>query len=378
MGIGRVREFVRQFDWLLFASMIGLMGMGSTVLYSIAVGREGGDLSLVKKQIFVAVVGVALFFIVSSIDYHTWQGLGPYLYVATILVLGLVLVNGQTVNATRGWLSLGGWRVQPVEFAKGVAVIVLAAYFARRARSLGHLTYVLQSVVLVGVMAGLVLLQPDFGSAAIFFALWLFLLLVIGVKRRYVVGLMIFVLVALLSGWLFFFKPYQKERIKTFFFPSDRTAAQSYNVRQAVIAVGAGGLTGRGLGQGSQSQLRFLPEAETDFIFAVLAEELGFVGVLLLLGLFAVLYQRLLALFRRCRDDFGSFILLATIILTLVEVFVNAGMTMGLFPVVGIPLPLVSAGGSSLLAHAILLGVVESIARQERRSGYRLARVYAG
>lgn len=379
MGFRRLSDFIRQFDWLLAVCLTLLIGVGLLMLYSVALGREGGDLSLVTKQFIIAGIGLICFFVFSLIDYQFWRAASIYLYLATLIVLLAVLFFGQTINATQGWFIIGGWQLQPVEFAKFVMVIVLGAFFARRARALGQLMYVNQSFFFMALVAGLVLLQPDFGSAALFFALWLGLLLIIGrVKRRYVIILFAAMAIMLAIGWLFFFKQYQKDRLTTFLFPEARSAAQSYNVRQAIIAVGAGGITGRGLGQGSQSQLRFLPEAETDFIFAVLAEELGFVGVMLLLGLFAIMYYRLLTLLWRSRNDFTSFIILGTIVLTAVEIFVNAGMTMGIFPVVGIPLPFVSAGGSSLVAHCMLFGVIENIARRERAAGFRFARVYAG
>ena len=154
-------------------------------------------------------------------------------------------------------------------------------------------------------------------------------------------------------------------------------AEQGYNVRQALIAIGSGGVFGRGLGEGSQSQLRFLPEAHTDFIFAVIGEELGFVGVALVIGLIGVVYARLGILLLNCRDDFAAYVILGVMVLMGIEVFINAGMTMGLMPVVGIPFPFLSAGGSSLLIHFLLLGIVESIARNENRAGYRLSRVAA-
>jgi rod shape determining protein RodA len=259
--------------------------------------------------------------------------------------------------------------------AKFTAVIATAAFVARRARTLNRLSNLVGSTVLAGATIGLVLLQPDAGSAAILGFVWLGTLLVIGIKRRYLVGMFVAAALASLVAWQFVLAPYQKERLSTFFVSSERASAQGYNVRQAIIAVGSGGLFGRGPGSGSQSQLRFLPEASTDFVVAVIGEELGFVGLSLLFGLFFLLGVRLWLWLARCRDDFASFVLLGTVLLFAVELFMNAGMAVGLFPVVGIPLPLVSAGGSSLVAHLALLGVAQSVVREERAAGYRLSQV---
>ena len=375
--MARVTTFLRQFDWLLLGSLLVLVTIGLALIYSSSIGREGGDLSGFWKQLVIAGFGLVALLVMSMIDFHTWDGLSRPLYIAMGVALILVLVIGQTVHATRGWLSIGGFRFQPVEFAKVVAVLVLASYFARRSRELDRLPYLIQSLLIVVGFITLVLMQPDFGSAAVIFAVWVSLLFIIVVRREYLLAMLILGAGAFLLGWFFFFKPYQKERLVTFFFPAEKTQSQSYNVRQAVIAIGAGQLTGRGLGEGSQSQLRFLPEATTDFMFATLGEELGFTGVAVVFFLLAIMYYRLFWLLGRCQDGFASFVVLGTTLLVSIEIFVNAGMNTGLFPVVGIPFPFLSAGGSALLAHLVLFGVVENIARVQGSTGYQLSSVRA-
>lgn len=370
------RVFARQFDWLLFGGVLITIGIGLTLLYSVAIGREGGDLGIFWKQLIVAGVGLAAYFVLSFVNFRTWEGVSTPLCLATGLVLVAVLIFGQTINATRGWLAIGGWQFQPVEFAKVAAIVALSAYFARRSRELDRLKNLLQSLAIVLGFIVLVLLQPDFGSAAVIFSIWVCMVFVIGIRREYVAGFLIVGLLGFLLGWLFLFKPYQKERLISFVLPSGQQS-QSYNVRQAIIAIGSGELTGRGLGEGSQSQLRFLPEASTDFIFATLGEELGFAGVAVLFFLLGVIYYRLIRLLARCRDGFASFVVLGTILLLSVEIFVNAGMNMGLFPVVGIPFPFLSSGGSALLAHLILFGVVASISRSEGSGSYQTIHVSA-
>lgn len=373
--IGRLRTYFRSFDWLLFIGMLLVIGVGLSALYSISVGRGGEDLFLYQKQLLIGVVGLIAYFIFSLIDYHTWQSTSRWIYIGTLLLLIATLLFGQVINNTRGWIGIGGWVFQPVELAKLVAIIVLAAYFARQARELDRLNNLLQSFILTALFVGLVFLQPDFGSAALILALWLGLVLIIGVRRQYLIGLVLVGLISFSIGWFVLFQPYQKERLKTFIFPNDADSAASYNVRQATIAVGSGQLLGKGLGEGSQSQLRFLPEAETDFIFAVVAEELGFVGVLVLFSFFAAIYYRLFMLLMRASDWFASFFILGAILLLSVEIFINAAMAMGMFPVVGIPFPFVSAGGSSLLVHMVLFGILQNIARTESSRGYQLSGV---
>lgn len=370
-----LREFIRQSDWWIFASPVLIIGLSLAVLYSISAVRAGGDLYIFKKQLIVAVIGITAALVVSAFNYRTWQSVNVVLYLGMLVSLVLVLLFGQRIHSTRGWLGLGSLSFQPVEFAKLVLVIVLGGYFARRARELNRLAYLLQSFVLVALPAGLVLLQPDFGSAAILLALWASLLLIIGVKRRYLIGLFVLGVGGFMLGWFFLFAPYQKDRLVSFIFPSERTKSQNYNVRQAIIAIGSGEISGRGLGAGPQSQLRFLPEASTDFIFAVVGEELGFVGVAILLGLLGLWFYRVFRLLFKCRDDFASFILIGGLILMFIEIFVNAGMAMGIVPVVGVPFPLLSAGGSSLLSHLILMGIIAGIARQENAGGYQISRV---
>ncbi|PJE75636.1 hypothetical protein COV04_03495 [Candidatus Uhrbacteria bacterium CG10_big_fil_rev_8_21_14_0_10_48_11] len=374
MTARRIRDFVGRFDWPLFAGTVLVSGIGLVTLYSVAIGRGGGDLYTFQKQLIIAAVGFVLYLGLSFIDFHSWQSMSRWLYVAMLALLAVTLVFGQVVNGTRGWIGVGSLRFQPVELAKLVGVIVLASYFARRSRELDLLSNLAQSFFVAAFLAALVFFQPDFGSAALLLALWAGLVLVIGVKRKYFIVATITAVVLFAVAWFFLFKPYQKERIATFFSPTAVTSA-TYNVRQATIAVGAGQLVGRGLGEGSQSQLRFLPEAETDFIFAVIAEQLGFAGIVVLLGVFGIMYVRMFILLNRCQDWFAAFLILGSIILFSVEIFVNAGMSMGLVPVVGIPFPLVSAGGSSLLVHLALLGIVQNIARSEGSRGYQVSKV---
>lgn len=373
--LGRLRIYFKSFDWLLFVGMLLVVGVGLSALYSISMGGGGDGTALFQKQLIIASVGLCLYFILSVIDYRTWQSVSRWVYIFTLLLLVVTLLFGQEINATRGWIGIGGWVFQPVELAKLVAIIVLSAYFAQRAREIDRLSNLLQSFVLVAVIIGLVLLQPDFGSAVLLLAVWLGMVLVIGVRRQYLIGLVLIGLISFLFAWFVLFEPYQKDRLITFIMPSRADSGASYNVRQATIAIGSGGMFGKGLGEGSQSQLSFLPEAETDFIFAVVAEELGFIGILVLFSFFGLVYLRLFVVLTRAHDWFASFVVLGAIILLSVEIFINAAMAMGMLPVVGIPFPFVSAGGSSLLVHLMLFGILQNIARREGSRGYQVSRI---
>jgi rod shape determining protein RodA len=208
----------------------------------------------------------------------------------------------------------------------------------------------------------LVLRQPDLGSALILFLFWSAMIAVVGFKKKYIITIGLVLVIVLLSGWAFFFEDYQKERIITFVNPSYYDQLdQGYNVTQAIIAVGSGGITGRGVGFGSQSQLKFLPEAQNDFIFAVIAEELGFLGFCLVLTLFAVFFYRMLSSIKKIDDDFGIYFIIGTTVLIFIEMFINIGMNIGILPVIGISLPFLSYGGSAIVSTLMLVGIVENI-----------------
>jgi len=211
----------------------------------------------------------------------------------------------------------------------------------------------------------LVLLQPDFGSASILVGIWAFFLLYAGIPWRYVIVLALAGGIAFLIGWNFFFAEYQRSRVLTFLDPGSDPLGEGYNVTQAIIAVGSGQWLGSGLGFGTQSQLKFLPESQTDFIFAVVAEELGFLGTALLLGAFIFVFSRLFRLAHKATDDFTCYLILGISSLLFLQFFVNVGMNLGLFPVTGIGLPFVSYGGSSLVVMLMLFAIVQSVATRQ-------------
>src|SRR6056297_1143759 len=353
--------YLKYFDWTLFSSVLLLACLGLIEIYSIALGREAADLINFKKQIIFIILGIIIVFAFAFIDFKFFQVYAIYLYLLGAALLILVLFFGTTVKGTTGWFDLGYFNFQPVEMVKIILIIFLAKFFSSKKMDKDNWKYFIWSGGLSFLLFFLVVLQPDFGSAMLLGGIWLIMALMAGFKKKYFLIVLVVALLASGGMWKFYFQDYQKERILTFLNPSQSSLDQGYNVSQAIIAVGAGGLTGSGVGFGSQSQLKFLPEVQNDFIFAVIAEELGFTGVFLLLLFFGVFFYKCLHNLKRVNNDFGIFLVLGAMGLIFIQMFINIGMNMGILPVVGIPLPFVSYGGSALLTTFVLVGIIENI-----------------
>ncbi|MCX6798288.1 MAG: FtsW/RodA/SpoVE family cell cycle protein, partial [Candidatus Falkowbacteria bacterium] len=327
----------------------------------VALGQEIVNFLNFKKQILFIIIGLVVLFGLAFTDWHFLKSLNKYLYILAALILGAVLLFGTTIRGTRGWFNFGGFNFQPVEFVKIALLLYLSSYFSDLATKVKTFKNLLWSGLATLFLVVLVLLQPDFGSALMLLASWFVLLIFVGFKKKYF--LVIFIAAALVfsSAWFLFFKDYQKERILNFINPQANSLDSGYNISQAMIAVGSGGLTGKGVGFGSQSQLKFLPEAQTDFIFAVIAEELGFLGVAIVLSFFIIFFGRSLVIIRKINNDFGIYFVLGALGLIFIQMFTNIGMNMGIMPVVGLSLPFVSYGGSGLIALFALVGIIENI-----------------
>jgi len=351
-------------DWTLIIAALLLVAFGLTAIYSVALGRGTGEFLNFQKQLVWLVVGLVFLLFFSGVDYHhfkRWSWIG---YFVSVILLILVLTPlGSTIRGTRGWFDLGLFSFQPVELVKIFLILVLANIYSQHGRSMNRLRHVLAIGLAVLIPLILVMVQPDFGSAMVLFLIW-FVSFVLVTKNKWHIVIIIILLASLfLAGWFFVMADFQKDRIKTFLDPSLDPLDSGYNVSQSLIAVGAGRMVGRGLGFGSQSQLKFIPESQTDFVFAVLAEELGFVGVLFVLGFLGVVFYRLYKIARRAPDDFGMFLVILVLILIFIHVVINIGMGIGLLPVTGISLPFVSYGGSFLVATLFLLGMTLSVYR---------------
>ncbi|MFA6551524.1 MAG: FtsW/RodA/SpoVE family cell cycle protein, partial [Patescibacteria group bacterium] len=280
----------------------------------------------------------------------------------------LVLFLGTPVRGTRAWFELFGFSLQPSELIKVIMILTLAQYFSSASYKTNQLKHFAATGLLIFLPIALILFQPDFGSAMIIFLFWLGTAAVFGLNRKQIFLIALTTLVFFTFSFFFLLKDYQKERVLTFLNPNISSLGKGYNAAQSVIAVGAGKIFGKGLGFGSQSQLKFLPESQTDFIFAVVGEEMGLIGVGLLFVCFAALFFRLIYWVKHIDNNFGLYIILGAIILLSIEMFINIGMNIGILPVVGITLPFLSYGGSSLIASLILIGIVESVVIHARHN----------
>jgi rod shape determining protein RodA len=353
-------------DWLLLAAVLLLAFWGLAVIYSIALGQGAIVESIwssivLRKQIASLSIGIILFFIFSLVNYRVFYTYSRYLFFGIIILLGLVLFFGSTIRGTTGWFEISGFSFQPVELAKLVLIVVLAKYFTNHARYLAQFRHVIFSGIIALIIISLILAQPDFGSAAILLLVWAGMMFSSGVPKKYLAFAAVVIMIIGTLGWFFVLKDYQKERIQVFLNPAADPLGSGYNVTQSIIAIGSGQFFGKGLGFGSQSQLKFLPESHTDFIFAVIAEEMGFFSIMFLLILFGFSYYRIVQISRNSLDDFGLLLCIGVVISLFSQMFINIAMNMGLLPVTGLPLPFVSFGGSSLIVSFMMMGVVENV-----------------
>lgn len=363
-------------DWFVIIPTLLIVVLGLLVLYSS--GIKAGEVTSqidATRQIIYAVVGIAVMLVLSRFDYRSWKSYTPALYVIMLVSLLAVEVVGKTALGAQRWITIGFFQFQPSEFSKLMMILILARYYASVYESSHRLRYLFGSLAILLPPMALVIAQPDLGTGLVFMAIWLSMTLAARVKRRYLAGAGLAAVVSLPLIYQFL-APYQKSRLQVLLDPQGDKLGVGYNVTQSIIAVGSGGLFGRGLSAGSQSQLNFLPSQHTDFVFAVLAEKLGFVGGCLLIVLFAVLVGRIYVIGTQSVDRFGTFICIGVASMLLFHVLINIGMNMGIMPVTGIPLPFVSAGGTSMIVSMAAIGLVLSVARQ--REGHRRIKGHVG
>ncbi len=343
-------------DWILIITSLLLLGIGLLALYSISTVQEEGKTNVFLKQTFFAAlaIGAMLFFAFSN--YHYLKSYSTPIYFFTLFLLGMVLFFGSDIRGTSGWLGLGPFHIQPIEIAKLSLIIFLASFISQKKSELGGTGRLIVSFILTSFMIFLVGKQPDFGGALILAGIWLGMMLLSGVNKKHFVLMVLAGAVISVLVWLIL-APYQKERIFNVIRPVDPKGS-GYNVAQSTVAIGSGGIIGKGIGHGSQSQLNFIPEKHTDFIFAVLAEEMGLVGSLFVLVLYFVLFYRIKKIAQWSADNFGYLLASGVLVMLFLQVMVNIGMAIGIMPVTGIPLPLLSYGGSSLVTVFAALGIL--------------------
>lgn len=341
------------FDWWLFIPMVLIVSYGVVVISSFS-------WVAVQQQLAFAGLGLVLYLGLMRMDYRLWKSLAPIVYGG---VCALLLATALTGTAQRGsvrWLTVGGFTFQPSELGKLVVVIGLASLLTQPFFRRWDLMALLVSIALVLIPAGLVYAQPDLGTALLLVIILGWVVWVAGINTLYL-GILVSGGLLLLIPFWFYLQDYQQERVLTFFNPMRDPLGAGYHVLQSKIAAGSGIWFGRGYGQGTQTHLQFLPDFQTDFIFSALAEEWGFVGAILLLLLFGVLFCRLISVARQARDDFGTLLVSGVFAMLFFQTLVNVGMNLGLMPVTGIPLPLVSVGGSSMVTTLMALGLVQSV-----------------
>ncbi len=353
------KHWFRDVDWFLAGIVLAISLMGLRQIYSATLNTE--FVSAYGQHCVWLGLGLVLFWIVSSFDYHHGVEVSPLLWIAGIVLLGVVLGFAEPVNGARRWLPTPfGFSVQASEFIKVVLILVAAKYCSEYStRTLGARDFIVIGV-LFGTPFGLVLLQPDLGTALSILPLLGMALYLSTIRAKHWVALCLLAVFLLPVGWSML-KPYQRDRITGFMDPEKAPRSTGYQIRQSKIAVGAGGIWGQGHVQGSQTQLRFLPTPHTDFILAAFAEEEGFVGIVIVLALYYALLMRIVEIGKTAADAEGTLVAMSVAALLLFHIVVNVGMVANKLPVTGLPLPLMSYGGSSLLTVLTMLGLVHSV-----------------
>ncbi len=358
-----IKNVLKNIDWILFGSVLLIVAGGLVTMNSFV-----GQSRFFERQIIWVSIASIIFFIASAIDWRFLKDtrIIVSLFGLSVGILSLLFVLGSVFKGAQSWFDLGAFSFQPADPIKLVIILILAKYFSRRHIEIAHIRHILVSGFYVFVIFLLVFLQPDFGSAIIIFFLWLGMVLVSGISKKHLFAVFFVGLIAFGGLWLFVFKPYQKDRIRTFVSPLTDIRGSGYNAYQSTIAVGSGQFFGKGIGYGTQSKLQFLPEYQTDFIFAAFAEEWGFIGVCILFILYGVVFWRMLSISFRGGTNFEILFGTGLVILFVVHTTIHIGMNIGLLPVTGNTLPFMSYGGSHILTEFLGLGILMGMRRYSR------------
>jgi rod shape determining protein RodA len=351
---------LRDFDWLLLLFVLLVCGLGVMEIYSATLHTKFAGVH--TKQVYWIMAGVVLMFLTSLIDYHTLLDKIHWFYIASVVSLVAVLVIGKKYLGARRWIQLpGGQHFQPSEWVKLVLILALAKYFSDLHREEASFGDIIKAGVIAGVPMLLVLKQPDMGTALTYLPVLLMALFLGGIRLKHVAAIVLLGALVVPVVWHYGLKPYQKQRLVSFREPEADPQGSGYQVQQSLIAVGSGGLWGKGMTKGTQTQGMFLPVPQTDFIFAAWCEEHGFVGAVAVLLLYFLLLMRLVHNAQTAPDRVGSFVVMGVVAVLFFHILVNVGMVVGYMPVTGIPLPLMSYGGSSVLFMFLALGMVMNI-----------------
>ena len=361
-GSGKAPSFkilLKNFDYGLAFLVLAVSFFGVIVMYGATYSIPGLS-QYAWKQLVWLMFGFVAFIFASLIDFRQIRLVVWPLYILVILSLVGLLILGHRIKGARSWYSLGSYRLQPAEFAKIAVILCLTHYLATKERALDRIQDILVPGIITGIPAVLILLQPDFGTGILLFPIFVIMLYIGGASKKLILLLALLAIWAGVSAYPFL-KPYQKGRIKVFLNPELDKKRQGYNIRQAEISLGSGGLFGKGWKQGTQTRLRFLPERHTDFIFSSLGEQFGFTGCAFLLLLYGLITLKSLKPAYYALNKFGRLAVAGLVACFLLHILFNVGMSLRFLPVTGLPLPLFSYGGSFLLTNYIIFGIIESV-----------------
>ncbi len=350
-------------DWIMFLAILPILGAGLVTMNSFV-----GETDFFFKQIIWIVLALVVFFSLSFLDYRFLRRTAVIisLFIGSILVLVLLLLMADAVRGVQSWFNIGFFAIQPTDPIKLILIFLLAKYFSRRHVEIAHFRHILVSGSYAFILFALILLQPDFGSAIIIFLIWLGMVLVSGISKKHL-GVVFLVMIIVFAGlWTFGFQDYQKSRIISFLNPLTDISGSGYNAYQSTIAVGSGQLTGKGVGFGTQSRLKFLPEYQTDFIFAAFAEEWGFLGISIFFLLYGIVVWRIILNAIRGSTNFEILFAIGLSIYFISHFIIHVGMNIGALPITGLVLPFMSYGGSHLITEFAGLGILMGMRRYSR------------
>lgn len=350
---------LRQFDWIMFLCFLAITGIGILMIYSATYQSVRADLYIRQLQWFA--LAMVLFVIILQVDYHVLVDLAFPFYLFSLALLVAVLFFGKRISGAKSWFSLGYFNFQPSEIAKIASILFLARYLSDESRTTLTLKDLGMGGLIMGIPMLLIILQPDMGTTITFLPPLILLFFLAGMRFRWILLATVGGIASLPVFWLFL-KPYQKARILTFIDPTMDPLGSGYQIIQSKIAIGSGQILGKGLfSKATQAYLDFIPEKQTDFVFSILAEDFGLIGVLIALAIYFLLLARMLNAAKQSRDRVGTFIVMGFTAIFFFHVVVNIGMIIGLMPITGLPLPLMSYGGSSLLSTIVGLAIVSNI-----------------
>jgi len=362
-----IRIWFLGIDWVLIGATIRIVVFGMLTMFSFV-----DSTYFFSRQLIWFVVSVVVFIIFSLIDFKFLRRTQVivWLYVISVTLLLVLFSVGSLTKGAKSWFNLGLFAFQPAELAKIILVLILAKYFSRRHIEIRNIRHIIVSGVYAFIIFALVAIQPDFGSALIIFLIWFGMVMVSGISKKHLLIVFLTGTVVFSGLWFFAFQDYQKDRILTFLHPLHDIQGVGYNAYQSTITVGSGKLMGKGIGYGTQSRLKFLPEYQTDFIFAAFAEEWGFIGVLILFILYIILISRILINSKRGATNFEILFGLGLAIIFISHFIIHVGMNIGLLPVTGLNLPFMSYGGTNLMLSYASLGILMSM-RKYCRAAHR-------